>query len=184
MKMSYKQLKKAATQTNNGQKVTGESESGLPRPMFNVRATLDLAAQERLEEIRRYLMQERDRLVADSEVFEWLLTNAPIKETGEAKDAARREACEDKETPEWLRREILARDGYKCLHCDRGGLLHVHHIIFRKNGGRTSAENLMALCLGCHGMIHAGMLRIEGESRRRWAIVAIARLIVSSASIR
>ncbi len=167
-KMSCRRLKKAVAQANNGKKVTGESESGLPQPMYDLRVAMDMKAQEELEELRQHLMRKHDRLVTDSEILAWLMAEAKgkIEVPDEEKDAARRLACEDKETPDWLRREVLARDGYECTHCSRRGKLHVHHIIFRENGGRTSADNLMALCLGCHGMVHSGFLRIVGEAPR------------------
>jgi Holliday junction DNA helicase RuvB len=47
----------------------------------------------------------------------------------------------------------------------------VHHIEFRSHGGRTHAENLVSLCARCHGLVHAGLLVIEGAS------VAAARFV-------
>ena len=76
----------------------------------------------------------------------------------------RREACEEVSTPPWLRDEVFARDGYVCVHCGCAGELHAHHIQFRSQGGRTFAANLTAVCHRCHGLIHAGLLRIEGAA--------------------
>jgi Holliday junction resolvasome RuvABC ATP-dependent DNA helicase subunit len=68
------------------------------------------------------------------------------------------------ETPESLRRKILARDGYSCRHCGCASELHVHHIQFRSNGGRTEPTNLLALCRRCHALVHEEFLLIAGEA--------------------
>ena len=68
------------------------------------------------------------------------------------------------ETPEWLRRKILARDGHRCVICERSVELQVHHIFFRSNGGRTEPENLLSLCRPCHALVHAKYLFIQGSA--------------------
>jgi len=51
----------------------------------------------------------------------------------------------------------LHRDGYKCQskqktkHSDK---LHIHHIIFKSNGGTDTPSNLIALCEVCHKSLH------------------------------
>ena len=50
----------------------------------------------------------------------------------------------------------------------------VHHIEFRSHGGRTLPGNLLSVCSLCHALVHAGLLRIEGES------VATARFVDAS----
>lgn len=53
-----------------------------------------------------------------------------------------------------LRIEILQRDLFTCQDCGRTPdylmLLHVHHIIPRRDGGTNDPSNLITLCSGCH----------------------------------
>ncbi len=55
---------------------------------------------------------------------------------------------------------VLHRDGYKCKYgkgkCDEK--LHVHHIIFKSNGGSDKPENLITLCALHHKELHDGKL--------------------------
>jgi len=69
----------------------------------------------------------------------------------------------DRPTPPALRRKILARDGYRCRHCQRSGRLHVHHVEYRSQGGSSVEGNLAALCDRCHGLVHDDLLFITGE---------------------
>ena len=58
---------------------------------------------------------------------------------------------------------ILDRDDYSCQHCKtKKGKLHVHHIIFKSNGGTNSPENLITLCEQCHDDLHKGLFEIKG----------------------
>jgi 5-methylcytosine-specific restriction endonuclease McrA len=52
-----------------------------------------------------------------------------------------------------LRREIMQRDGYRCVHCGRAKgdvKLTVDHIVPISLGGRTVPENLQTLCRTCN----------------------------------
>lgn len=53
-----------------------------------------------------------------------------------------------------LRKEILDRDGHKCVICGRsardGIVLHVDHIIPVSKGGLTTRDNLRTLCQDCN----------------------------------
>lgn len=53
-----------------------------------------------------------------------------------------------------LCRTILQRDGYRCRSCGARNALHVHHIIFRSQGGPDEAWNLLTLCNSCHDGAH------------------------------
>jgi Holliday junction DNA helicase RuvB len=70
----------------------------------------------------------------------------------------------DVKTPPRLRRSVLRRDGHRCRSCRSRWSLMVHHVEFRSHGGRTLRENLITLCSRCHGLVHAGLLVIEGAS--------------------
>jgi hypothetical protein len=58
--------------------------------------------------------------------------------------------------PPARRREVLARDGYRCRAsgCGSAHFLGVHHVIPRERGGTNDPENLITLCAACHRMIH------------------------------
>jgi RNA-directed DNA polymerase len=49
-----------------------------------------------------------------------------------------------------IRRQVLERDGYKCVQCGRTSNLHVHHLQARKEKGTQALGNLITLCQDCH----------------------------------
>jgi hypothetical protein len=52
---------------------------------------------------------------------------------------------------------VLARDNYTCQYCSgksKDKQLDCHHIIFRKNKGTDTPNNLITLCRTCHQMLH------------------------------
>lgn len=56
---------------------------------------------------------------------------------------------------------VLSRDHYKCQHkqCNsENKKLHVHHIIFRSQGGTNQPKNLITLCETCHNNLHKGLI--------------------------
>ena len=58
---------------------------------------------------------------------------------------------------------VLHRDNYQCQKCKtKKGKLHVHHIIFRSNGGTDTPNNLITLCESCHDKLHKGVFEIKG----------------------
>lgn len=64
-----------------------------------------------------------------------------------------------------LVKKVRLRDGQVCANpgCRRRGICHVHHLEFRANGGRTAVYNEILLCRICHALVHAGLLKIEGD---------------------
>lgn len=49
------------------------------------------------------------------------------------------------------RKNILKRDGHKCVYCGRGDLpLTLDHVLPRSRGGTDDWENLVAACLPCN----------------------------------
>jgi hypothetical protein len=87
------------------------------------------------------------------------LSRAPGSDDGAGTGTAKN----DQPTPSWLRRAVLARDGGRCRNCTSRWGPMVHHVRFRSAGGPTRAENLVTLCGRCHGLVHGGLLHIEGE---------------------
>lgn len=69
----------------------------------------------------------------------------------------------DVETPEAVRKEVLARDGYRCRCCGSKENLTVHHRRWRSYGGRTTRSNLVSLCERCHSLVHARLLIVLGD---------------------
>lgn len=65
----------------------------------------------------------------------------------------------------------LNRDNYTCQCCKtKKGTLHVHHIIYRRNGGADTLDNLITLCERCHKKLHRGELqsfevKLKGKKR-------------------
>lgn len=60
---------------------------------------------------------------------------------------------------------VLDRDNHTCQHCKgktKDSSLHVHHIVFRGNGGSDDPENLIALCKTCHDKLHKGEIKLKG----------------------
>jgi 5-methylcytosine-specific restriction endonuclease McrA len=55
-----------------------------------------------------------------------------------------------------LTTQILQRDGFKCRNpkCKKRSGLHVHHLVFRSEGGDDASWNLIAICSDCHDGIH------------------------------
>jgi hypothetical protein len=66
--------------------------------------------------------------------------------------------------PRHLRRVIERRD-QGCAHplCGQTRWLHVHHLVFWHQGGRTVPSNLVCLCPTHHRELHEGLLSIDGD---------------------
>jgi 5-methylcytosine-specific restriction endonuclease McrA len=55
-----------------------------------------------------------------------------------------------------LRKEVLRRDGWRCLVCGSRQNLQVHHKQLRSQQGHDSELNLITLCAPCHKGLHSG----------------------------
>ena len=65
---------------------------------------------------------------------------------------------------EAIRQSVLERDGQRCQICGKDEALNAHHIRPLGMGGseeKDVAENMITLCVECHGKIHVGALHIE-----------------------
>lgn len=72
--------------------------------------------------------------------------------------------------PEYRRNAIEAY-GYKCSGCGcTEGLLHVHHV--DGNHDNNNIDNLVVLCISCHGKIH-DRLRNHGELNQEFTQVVL-----------
>lgn len=57
-----------------------------------------------------------------------------------------------------LRKQIYARDGYRCALCDDTRTIQIHHVIKRSCGGGDHPHNLICLCSNCHALAHGNNL--------------------------
>jgi hypothetical protein len=56
---------------------------------------------------------------------------------------------------------ILARDKYQCYFNDKcSKILHVHHVIFRSQGGSDAPDNLITLCEKHHKQVHKSKITL------------------------
>ena len=65
---------------------------------------------------------------------------------------------------------VLHRDGYKCQsgrQIKHDAKLHVHHIVFRSNGGSDAPGNLTTLCETCHADLHAGKFELKAQRKAK-----------------
>jgi hypothetical protein len=60
---------------------------------------------------------------------------------------------------------VRARDGELCQvpGCSRAAE-HVHHIVYRSQGGSDDPENLVSLCHAHHHAVHMGWIRVWGRA--------------------
>ena len=77
------------------------------------------------------------------------------------------ELVRDGKTSAALRERVLTRDGHCCRSCASRYDLMVHHIRERSQGGPTRPDNLITVCMRCHGLVHADLLVLEGGHQAR-----------------
>lgn len=67
-----------------------------------------------------------------------------------------------------VKQYVLARDSHKCQADKKGCVekLHVHHIVFKSQGGSDAPNNLITLCEKHHINLHAGKLKIEVKKHK------------------
>jgi hypothetical protein len=64
---------------------------------------------------------------------------------------------------------VLHRDGHACQSgrkVKHDAKLHVHHIVFRSNGGTDAPSNLITLCETCHADLHAGLFQLKARKSK------------------
>ncbi len=148
----------------------GEGAGGLTKARFKVRGELELEDWDRFEGLRQKMMEKTGALVTDTmvivEAVRALAAQTPALESPAQESPAPQIPSspeqEDRQTPDKLRREVLARDGCRCLNCESPDRLQVHHVVYLSHGGRTEASNLASLCADCHSLVHQGLLFVMG----------------------
>ncbi|MEM1007797.1 MAG: RNA-guided endonuclease IscB [Myxococcota bacterium] len=69
-----------------------------------------------------------------------------------------------------VRAYVLARDGYRCTSgrkVKHDPVLHVHHVVYRSQGGSDAPDNLRTLCKRCHEDLHQGLFTLPNRRRSR-----------------
>jgi len=69
------------------------------------------------------------------------------------------------DVPPALRREVMRRDGGRCVvpGCKNAVFLDVHHLVLRSEGGDHDPDRMIVLCSAHHRAEHRGQLIIEGR---------------------
>jgi 5-methylcytosine-specific restriction endonuclease McrA len=115
-------LRQAVDQALAGRRPSAGAGRGLPQPRFRFETDVSHDLNSHLERNRADLMRRTGRPVATDAMLEVLAEGYRFAPVDAARDAARRAAAETKDTPEWLRREVLARDGHRCTACGKASV--------------------------------------------------------------
>ena len=162
---------------------------GTPHTRFDVTARVGKDTYDKLEAVRDRLQQKLGRPVTTAEVLDELLRVCPLDTTPptsvEVHDEEHDEDTTedgrtdelDPQTSKALRDEVLALDGFRCQCCGRTHGLHVHHVIYRSEGGPTVVSNLTAVCRLCHGLIHDDYLVCTGTARGWFSLLRSKRTL-------
>ena len=65
--------------------------------------------------------------------------------------------------PNYIRKEVYRRDGYRCALCDCDVGLQIHHAVPRGQGGTSYPHNLITLCWRCHAVAHGTRMPEYGD---------------------
>jgi HNH endonuclease len=98
--------------------------------------------------------------------------------------------------PANVRSEVIERDGGLCRLCGAAApICHVHHVLYRSQGGDHTPANLVSLHLRCHGIVHENVRLwrpillqlpvtpgVTGLQLRRWASGSAPELLRSPTS--
>ncbi len=142
----------------------GGPKGGLPGTEEAMMARYSAVKIEKLEKIREQMMRRTGALVDDDDLLNHVLDGYDFVGCDEDAEEEKAARCEQEETPDWLRRLVLARDGVRCGACESERQLQVHHVVWRRHGGLTRADNLVTTCCRCHALIHEGRLFARVES--------------------
>jgi len=78
---------------------------------------------------------------------------------------------------------VLSRDSHICKYCkgrSKDTRLHCHHIIFKRNGGSDTPENLITLCESCHESLHRVEITLKVKGIKKKLIHATQMNVILS----
>ncbi|MFO0933360.1 MAG: HNH endonuclease signature motif containing protein [Planctomycetota bacterium] len=83
-----------------------------------------------------------------------------------ARRAADTRSYHSRYVPMAVRREIFARQGFRCAvpFCDHSMFLEKAHLVAHASGGDREADNLILLCTAHHTFFDCGLIRMEGTA--------------------
>jgi len=81
-----------------------------------------------------------------------------------------------------LKKQALARDGFKCTSCGSTLKLHGHHKLYRHNLRACTVEDIVTLCKRCHEQLHRDKAKARKEKRRQQA--KILRAVIWTALVK
>jgi 5-methylcytosine-specific restriction endonuclease McrA len=75
-----------------------------------------------------------------------------------------------KEFPRWVRETVLERSNGMCERCGIRRIAHLHHAVYRSQGGTGELSNAIGLCIHCHEAAHSS------REVREWCVVRAREL--------
>lgn len=81
----------------------------------------------------------------------------PLRRSERPRTASKKQKRPD--MPDELRKRVMERDKHRCRFCGIDRNLHLHHIVYRSQGGQHEESNLITLCFKCHGTVHSDKKR-------------------------
>lgn len=67
----------------------------------------------------------------------------------------RRSTARKADIPADVRKRVYKRDKFRCRFCGTDVGLHLHHVVYRSQGGQHEDANLITLCHECHATVHS-----------------------------
>lgn len=79
------------------------------------------------------------------------------------------------ESSQWkqIRKQVIERDGGKCVTCRSTQRLQVHHTLYRGGIGNEQLDDLVTLCSTCHERLHQKTSKHSTKSRSLSGVVKI-----------
>lgn len=89
--------------------------------------------------------------------------------------------------PPIVRAIVDVRDAHRCRYCGVSNNLHIHHILYRSQGGEHEEGNLITLCAEHHALVHSskqrymplllGVLWVHYAERKRLSVPQVERWV-------
>jgi len=113
----------------------------------------------------RVAEREKDAVILDLDEEERSTRDGPRGASSPADVLVPKEERDGPNTA-MIRQQVLGRDGHRCAvpGCENKGNLYAHHVRWKSHGGKTEIINEVSLCGTCHGLVHDGLLRLEGDA--------------------